>query len=95
MSSSSDTASGTALSATPSIRNRAAHSTEHSSPTSTTMSDSVSFYPAEESLSPGFLRSQSSTFLSPRKIVIRADSTLVTSFDPADKQLYDLWAPKN
>ncbi|KAI6162996.1 hypothetical protein EDD17DRAFT_1570628 [Pisolithus thermaeus] len=59
------------------------------------MSDSVSFNLAEESLSPGFLRSQNSTFLSPRKIVIRADPTLVTLFDPADKQLYDLWAPKN
>ncbi|KAI6152104.1 hypothetical protein BKA82DRAFT_4107173 [Pisolithus tinctorius] len=96
MSSSSNTASGTVPSATPSIRNRATHSTEgDGSPTSTTMSDSVSFYPAEESLTPGFLRSQSSTFLGARRTVIRTDTTLLTSFDPADKQLYDLWAPKS
>lgn len=29
-----------------------------------------------------------------RKVVIRADPALVTCFDPADKELYDLWAPK-
>ncbi|CAL1700727.1 unnamed protein product [Somion occarium] len=29
-----------------------------------------------------------------RRIMIRADPTLVTCFDPADKELYDLWAPK-
>ncbi|KAI0347270.1 hypothetical protein BDW22DRAFT_1425325 [Trametopsis cervina] len=29
-----------------------------------------------------------------RKVVIRADSSITTSFDPADKELYDLWAPK-
>ncbi|GBE79723.1 hypothetical protein BKA93DRAFT_758452 [Sparassis latifolia] len=29
-----------------------------------------------------------------RKITIRADPSLVTCFDPSDKQVYDLWAPK-
>ncbi|TFK55934.1 hypothetical protein OE88DRAFT_1731571 [Heliocybe sulcata] len=28
------------------------------------------------------------------RIGIRSDPTLVTCFDPADKELYDLWAPK-
>ncbi|KDQ20673.1 hypothetical protein BOTBODRAFT_61773 [Botryobasidium botryosum FD-172 SS1] len=31
---------------------------------------------------------------SARLIVIRSDPTLQTCFDPADKELYDLWAPK-
>ncbi|KAF8484766.1 hypothetical protein DFH94DRAFT_715967 [Russula ochroleuca] len=29
-----------------------------------------------------------------RKIVIRVDHSIATCFDPADKELYDLWAPK-
>ncbi|KAL5527226.1 hypothetical protein ACEPAG_6017 [Sanghuangporus baumii] len=29
-----------------------------------------------------------------RRLIIRADPTLVSCFDPADKELYDLWAPK-
>ncbi|KZT20358.1 hypothetical protein NEOLEDRAFT_1140809 [Neolentinus lepideus HHB14362 ss-1] len=28
------------------------------------------------------------------RIVIRTDPTSATCFDPADKELYDLWAPK-
>ena len=66
-----------------------------SSPTSTTMSDSVSFHQAEETLSPAFPRIQNTGFLGSRKTVIRADPALATCFDPTDKQLYDLWAPKN
>ncbi|KAK7060586.1 hypothetical protein VNI00_001352 [Paramarasmius palmivorus] len=30
-----------------------------------------------------------------RKPVIRSDPSLLTCFDPADKELYDLWAPKS
>ncbi|ESK96061.1 hypothetical protein Moror_7406 [Moniliophthora roreri MCA 2997] len=30
-----------------------------------------------------------------RKSVIRSDPSLLTSFDPADKELYDLWVPKD
>lgn len=59
------------------------------------MSDSVSFHLAEESLSPAFIFGQNTGFLSTRKTVIRADPALVTCFDPADKQLYGLWAPKH
>lgn len=29
-----------------------------------------------------------------KKIVIRSDPAMVTCFDPEDKELYDLWAPK-
>ncbi|KAG7449136.1 uncharacterized protein BT62DRAFT_1002679 [Guyanagaster necrorhizus] len=29
-----------------------------------------------------------------RKILVRSDAALLTCFDPADKELYDLWAPK-
>jgi hypothetical protein len=29
----------------------------------------------------------------PRKIIIRSDIALVTCFDPADTELYTLWAP--
>lgn len=31
--------------------------------------------------------------LPPRKLVIRADYTITTNFDPADAELYALWAP--
>ncbi|KIK68081.1 hypothetical protein GYMLUDRAFT_69084 [Collybiopsis luxurians FD-317 M1] len=29
-----------------------------------------------------------------RKPVIRADPSMLTCFDPADRELYDLWVPK-
>lgn len=29
-----------------------------------------------------------------RRVAIRSDPSLVTCFDPADKELYDLWVPK-
>ena len=29
-----------------------------------------------------------------RKIAIRVDHSIATCFDPADKELYDLWVPK-
>ncbi|THV08488.1 hypothetical protein K435DRAFT_959049 [Dendrothele bispora CBS 962.96] len=29
-----------------------------------------------------------------RKPVVRADPSILTCFDPSDKELYDLWAPK-
>ncbi|CAA7259819.1 unnamed protein product [Cyclocybe aegerita] len=28
-----------------------------------------------------------------RALVVRADPSMLTCFDPADKELYDLWAP--
>lgn len=34
-------------------------------------------------------------FVTPaRRPLLRTDPTLLTCFDPADKELYDLWAPK-
>ncbi|KAF8745950.1 hypothetical protein AX14_004245 [Amanita brunnescens Koide BX004] len=29
-----------------------------------------------------------------RKVVVRSDPSLLTCFDPADKELYDLWVPR-
>ncbi|KAK0206666.1 hypothetical protein DFS33DRAFT_1381770 [Desarmillaria ectypa] len=29
-----------------------------------------------------------------RRVLVRSDPALLTCFDPADKELYDLWAPK-
>lgn len=37
----------------------------------------------------------SSIPVSAHKLVIRGDPSLLTCFDPADKELYDLWAPKS
>jgi hypothetical protein len=68
------------------------------SPTSTTMSDSgVSFHATDNSSQTADLRVHPSAgFLSnPRKITIRSDPTLLTCFDPADKQLHDLWVPRS
>ncbi|KAG1907125.1 uncharacterized protein F5891DRAFT_357602 [Suillus fuscotomentosus] len=64
------------------------------SPTSTTISESAgSFYRMDEPLRPT-LRSLPVNLNTPRKITIRSDIALVTCFDPADKELYNLWAPK-
>ncbi|KAJ3475438.1 hypothetical protein NLI96_g11838 [Meripilus lineatus] len=30
----------------------------------------------------------------PRKFVLRSDPAMVSCFDPADKELYNLWAPR-
>ncbi|TCD69663.1 hypothetical protein EIP91_006680 [Steccherinum ochraceum] len=35
-----------------------------------------------------------STANSTRKVIIRSDQTLATCFDPADQELYRLWAPR-
>ncbi|KAJ7908303.1 hypothetical protein B0H13DRAFT_2331550 [Mycena leptocephala] len=29
------------------------------------------------------------------KTLVRSDPSILTAFDPADRELYDLWAPKN
>ncbi|KAF9226527.1 hypothetical protein BS17DRAFT_488813 [Gyrodon lividus] len=84
---------------TPNLRNRASNFTENvtPSPTSTTMSESgVSFLPTNDSSQIMDSRVHTSAgFLSSRKITIRSDPALLTCFDPADKQLYDLWVPRN
>ncbi|PAV20827.1 hypothetical protein PNOK_0345400 [Pyrrhoderma noxium] len=41
------------------------------------------------------LRTIPSSYTPNKRLVIRADPTLVTCFDPSDKELYDLWAPKH
>ncbi|KAG2107900.1 uncharacterized protein F5147DRAFT_695637 [Suillus discolor] len=83
--------------AIPELRNRKQHPTEDhaaNSPTSTTISESGgSFYGMNEPLRPT-LRSLPVNLNTPRKITIRSDIALVTCFDPADKELYTLWAPK-
>ncbi|KAG0709695.1 hypothetical protein DFH29DRAFT_993093 [Suillus ampliporus] len=82
--------------ATPELRSRKQHSAEEhvtTSPTSTTISESGgSFYRMNEPLRPT-LRSFPINLNAPRKITIRSDLALVTCFDPADKELYTLWAP--
>ncbi|KAG2156117.1 hypothetical protein DEU56DRAFT_765612 [Suillus clintonianus] len=82
---------------TPELRSRTRHHSaeEHAtnSPTSTTISESgASFYRMDEPLRPT-LRSLPINLNAPRKITIRSDIALVTCFDPADKELYGLWAP--
>ncbi|KAG1768152.1 hypothetical protein EDD22DRAFT_873157 [Suillus occidentalis] len=82
--------------ATPEMRSRKQHSTEDhaaNSPTSTTISESGgSFYRMDEPLRPT-LRSLPVNLNTSRKITIRSDIALATCFDPADKELYILWAP--
>ncbi|OCH94124.1 hypothetical protein OBBRIDRAFT_789647 [Obba rivulosa] len=69
---------------------REGSSGDASSPTSTT----VSQMPRSFRVTP-LPSSYLTAFSTPaRKIVIRADPALVTCFDPSDKELYDLWAPK-
>ena len=64
------------------------------SPSSTTMSESgvsTSFHQTDDLA----VRAHASAgFLATRKITIRSDPALLTCFDAADKQLYDLWVPK-
>ncbi|KAI0938090.1 hypothetical protein AcV7_003378 [Taiwanofungus camphoratus] len=78
------------------IRNRFSNPREatpvpgDASPTSTTLSNlSRSVFRATLPMT------TSSSFGTPgHKVTIRADPSLVTCFDPIDKELYDLWAPK-
>ncbi|KAH9853491.1 hypothetical protein C2E23DRAFT_728155 [Lenzites betulinus] len=67
------------------------------SPTSSTISNLSRILEPSRSLYRPIPSAPSSAFGTPasaRKVVIRADPALVTCFDPADKELYDLWAPK-
>ncbi|KAF8138517.1 hypothetical protein EV363DRAFT_1445363 [Boletus edulis] len=81
---------------TPILRNRTINLTQDvtTSPSSTTMSESCvsTSFPRTEDL---VVRTHASAgFLATRKITIRSDPALLTCFDVADKQLYELWAPK-
>ncbi|KAG1752733.1 uncharacterized protein EDB91DRAFT_533030 [Suillus paluster] len=77
------------------LRSRKQHSAEEhavTSPTSTTISESGgSFHRVDESPRPT-LRSLPISLNTSRKITIRSDLALGTCFDPADKELYTLWA---
>ncbi|KAM5540490.1 hypothetical protein V8D89_005948 [Ganoderma adspersum] len=65
------------------------------SPTSTTVSSPSVSRIFDRPLYRGVTSQPSSAMGTPaRKVIIRADPTLFTCFDPADKDLYDLWAPK-
>ncbi|KAG2013592.1 hypothetical protein CC2G_010488 [Coprinopsis cinerea AmutBmut pab1-1] len=61
------------------------------SPTSTFTASSSSRFDTSRSYRNIFA---SSTTTPTRQVVIRADPSLITCFDPADRELYDLWAPK-
>ncbi|TFY68613.1 hypothetical protein EVG20_g3478 [Dentipellis fragilis] len=63
------------------------------SPTSSTFSTSTSF---SDRLGPSHTFSSLNVTAAPpvHKLTIRTNPTISTCFDPADKELYDLWAPK-
>ncbi|KAH9899888.1 hypothetical protein C8Q73DRAFT_787733 [Cubamyces lactineus] len=65
------------------------------SPTSSTISNLSRILEPSRSLYRPIPSAPPSAFGTPaRKVTIRADPALVTCFDPADRELYDLWAPK-
>ncbi|KAI0375619.1 hypothetical protein BV20DRAFT_933053 [Pilatotrama ljubarskyi] len=65
------------------------------SPTSSTISNLSRILEPSRSLYRPIPSAPPSAFGTPsRKVIIRADPALVTCFDPADKELYDLWAPR-
>ncbi|KAH7914179.1 hypothetical protein BJ138DRAFT_447815 [Hygrophoropsis aurantiaca] len=67
---------------------------DSTSPISATISESGgSFYRMNEPPRPT-LHHYPINLNAARKINIRSDPALVTSFDPTDKELYDLWVPK-
>ncbi|KAF9780112.1 hypothetical protein BJ322DRAFT_311960 [Thelephora terrestris] len=45
-------------------------------------------------LSYGSITSTLDTPTSVKRVTLRADPALLTCFDPADRELYDLWAPQ-
>ncbi|KAI9574629.1 hypothetical protein HD554DRAFT_2166095 [Boletus coccyginus] len=78
------------------LRNRSTNLSQNvtASPSSTTISESgvsTSFHQTDDLAARAHV---SAGFLATRKITIRSDPALLTCFDAADKQLYDLWVPK-
>ncbi|KAI0771607.1 hypothetical protein BD413DRAFT_58375 [Trametes elegans] len=66
------------------------------SPTSSTISNLSRILEPSRSLYRPIPSTPTSAFGTPaRKVTIRADPAMVTCFDPADRELYDLWAPKH
>ncbi|KAL1761100.1 hypothetical protein FB107DRAFT_269439 [Schizophyllum commune] len=66
------------------------------SPTQSTFSESSGIILQPATSTPrSVLRSTASTFAVPSSGVrIRADPSIATCFDPSDKELYALWAPR-
>ncbi|KAL1946821.1 hypothetical protein VTO73DRAFT_14925 [Trametes versicolor] len=65
------------------------------SPTSSTMSNVSRVFEPSRSLYRPIPSAPTSAYGTPaRKITVRADPALVTCFDPSDRELYDLWAPR-
>ncbi|KAI0081755.1 hypothetical protein K474DRAFT_1703605 [Panus rudis PR-1116 ss-1] len=74
------------------------------SPSASTLSSTSRIFDANQQIAFRANPLQTSTFLhnlnavdigtSTRKITIRSDPAMITCFDPADKELYDLWAPR-
>ncbi|KAK7061777.1 hypothetical protein R3P38DRAFT_675344 [Favolaschia claudopus] len=66
-----------------------------SSPTST-LSETTSFR-FTPSASRSVLRAAytPATGTPARRTLVRSDPSILTAFDPADRELYDLWAPKH
>ncbi|KAI0650793.1 hypothetical protein C8Q79DRAFT_1007025 [Trametes meyenii] len=85
------------------LRNRGATGTprnEHlqggdASPTSSTISNLSRIIEPSRSLFRAIPSTPASAYGTPaRKVAIRADPSIVTCFDPADRELYELWAPR-
>ncbi|KAJ7754254.1 hypothetical protein DFH07DRAFT_823436 [Mycena maculata] len=65
------------------------------SPTST-LSESASFRFNDSTSRSAFRATFTPASGTPsRKTLMRSDPSILTTFDPADRELYDLWAPKN
>lgn len=72
-----------------------AQPTSDESPTSATFSsDSSKLNDSSRSTFQRLMSTPLSLGTPGRKVVVRSDPSLVTCFDPADKELYDLWVPK-
>ncbi|KAF5322935.1 hypothetical protein D9619_000888 [Psilocybe cf. subviscida] len=77
-----------------SSRNPFVGSVAEDSPTST-LTESVSITPGALRNAPSqHFQTNGSTQAPGRPVQIRADPALMTCFDPADRELYDLWAPR-
>ncbi|KAJ7665554.1 hypothetical protein B0H17DRAFT_1336545 [Mycena rosella] len=65
------------------------------SPTST-LSESASFRFSDSASRSAFRATYTPASGTPsRKNIVRSDPSILTAFDPADRELYELWAPKN
>ena len=64
---------------------------QNNSPAST-LSESAPANAFSLNLFPNVLRNIPA--LTPSRLVVRSDPSILTCFDPADKEIYELWAPK-